>query len=58
MTEKEIKEVFDNLKLERIKSKIKFGKITAHWELKSLYNDTEINLGDANACIKTSIHFN
>jgi hypothetical protein len=54
MREEEIQEAIENLKLERADSYGVSGKITLQWKLKISLKGVEINLGDANAFIKTN----
>jgi len=54
MTEKEIQEVIENLRIERVNSYGVSDKIISQWKLKTLLNGSEINLGNANAYIKTT----
>ena len=46
MTEKELQEAIDNLKLERVNSYGASGKIISQWKLKTLINGIEIDLED------------
>jgi hypothetical protein len=54
MTEKEIAETLNNLKLKRIGERSKKGKIISGWMMTMMSNVNEIDLGDANAYIKTN----
>ena len=55
MREEEIQQAIENLKLERVDSYGVSEKIISQWKLKTSINGSEIDLGDANAYIKTNL---
>ena len=54
MIEKEIQKSVENLRVERVNSHTASGKIISQWKLKTSLKGVEINLGNANAFIKTN----
>jgi len=54
MTEEEIQKAIENLRIEKVNSHTVSGKIISQWKLKTSINGAEIDLGDANAFMKTN----
>jgi len=54
MRDEELQEAIENLKVERVNSYGVSRKIISQWKLKTSFNEVEVDLGDANAYIKTT----